>query len=149
MSASFRRHCGAHSSSRCGQRGVLQIRWCLVSESAPTQHVYLLRRSATRVEASLGAYVGVKSAGEGPAVGLGACSADRRLQVHPWRLPYAGEVQRLCRQKSSGFWQAADKQINVRRCAGARGRYRARVCRLPRWSCPVCGLGRVTLPPIL
>jgi len=31
--------------------------------------------------------------------------------------PFTGEMQRLCKQqKSTGFWQAADKQINVRRC---------------------------------
>ncbi|GBF94594.1 ATP-dependent Clp protease proteolytic subunit [Raphidocelis subcapitata] len=64
MSASLKPHAGALGSSRC----------------------------RVRVDASLGAYVGVKS---------------------------AGELQRLCKQKSSGFWQAADRQINVRSRGGS------------------------------
>lgn len=46
------------------------------------------------------------------ARGRGRCSSLPKRPLHP---PPTGQLQRLCKQKPAGFWQAADKQINVRR----------------------------------
>lgn len=77
---------------------------------------------------SVGAYVGIKSAGErssqlgttaaaliAVAVLCGYAASCMLMLIALTDFVYAGQLQRLTQQRPEGFWQTASKQINVRR----------------------------------